>query len=147
MLGVIKPSEYQSDSDPNRALSAKVKCVVDFFGPTDLRGASFSPAARDHLVPFIGAPPDEALDRYADASPITHVTRDASPVLFVHGNRDALVPLSQSEAMKAALDAAGVENQLVVVRGGDHGLGSAAREDTDAALRSAEKWLIAHLRG
>ncbi len=75
------------------------------------------------------------------------MTRDASWGLLVHGDRDAMVPLSESEAMKAALDAAGVENQLVVVRGGDHGLRGAAEEDIAAALRGAEKWLIAHLTG
>lgn len=146
MLGVIKPDDYQSADDPNKALSAKVQCVVDLFGPADMRGASFSPQATAILTNFIGAPPGQAADKYADASPITHATREASPVLFVHGDADSLVPLQQSEVMKAALDQLGVENELVVVKNGGHGFGGATKEDIGAAYSKSVEWLLAHLR-
>lgn len=148
MLGVIKPDDYQSPDDPNRALSAKVQCVVDLFGPTDMRGASFSPGAAGILQRFIGAPPGDpaAADKYADCSPITHATKDACPVLFVHGDADTLVPLQQSEVMKATLDELGVENQLIVVKNGGHGFGGADKQEIGAAYQSALKWLAAHLQ-
>lgn len=147
MLGVIEPDDYQSPDDPNRALSAKVQCVVDFFGPTDMRGTSFSPGATGILKNFIGAAPGDpaAADKYADCSPITHATKDACPVLFVHGDADTLVPLQQSEVMKAELDKLSVENQLIVVKNGGHGFGGADKQEISDAYMSALKWLGAHL--
>lgn len=146
MLGVIKPDDYQSEDDPNRALSAKVTCVVDYFGPTDLRGVSVSPQASGIVSRFIGAAPADAPEKYADASPITHATKDACPVLFVHGDKDLLVPLRQSEIMKAALDELKVENELIVVKNGAHGFGGADRQDIIAAHQQAAQWLLAHLK-
>jgi dipeptidyl aminopeptidase/acylaminoacyl peptidase len=42
-------------------------------------------------------------------------------VLILHGDKDTLVPLSQSELFRDALKAAGVEHELVVVAGAGHG--------------------------
>jgi fermentation-respiration switch protein FrsA (DUF1100 family) len=39
-------------------------------------------------------------------------------MLLVHGLQDTLVPVSQAKAMAAALSAAGVRNQLILVPGG-----------------------------
>ena len=39
-------------------------------------------------------------------------------MLLVHGLEDPLIPVSQSETMAAALTAAGVRNQLILVQGG-----------------------------
>lgn len=145
MLGVIKPDDYQSTDDPNRALSAKVKCVVDVFGPTDLRGEAFSPLAAGILAKFIGVPPGGDDVAYADASPITHATSEASPVFFLHGDKDTLVPLRQSEVMKAKLDELGVANELVVIKNGDHGFGKADPQELSAAYGKAMQWLAAQL--
>ena len=47
--------------------------------------------------------------------------------------------------MKAALDAVGVENELIVVKRASHNLKGATPEDRRTAYQSAERWLIAHL--
>ena len=145
LLGTMAPGDYQADDDPNRALSGKVGCVVDFFGPADLRGSSCPPAAAMYLTRFLGEPPGSDSDLYADASPVTHVTSDDAPVLLVHGDADRLVPLSQSQAMQAALDAAGVENQLIVVKHASHNLRGATGADRAAAYDAATQWLVQHL--
>ena len=49
-----------------------------------------------------------------EISPVYHVTSDDPPTLIIHGDKDALVPLQQSELMIAALKAAGVPCELVV---------------------------------
>ena len=147
MLGVIKPDEFQTPDDPNKALSAKVQCVVDFFGPSDLSGTPvISAGAAAIVVNWIGAQPQDAPDKYADASPITHVTKDAAPVIFLHGDADALVPLEQSVVMKAALDKVGVANELVVVKNGGHGFPGATQADIGAAYARALAWLTEHLK-
>jgi acetyl esterase/lipase len=54
-------------------------------------------------------------------SPAQHVTRDTAPVLFIHGDKDDLVPLQQSEWMLEKLKAARVPAELVVKKDGGHG--------------------------
>jgi acetyl esterase/lipase len=56
----------------------------------------------------------------AHASPIGYVTPDAPPTLFVHGDADRLVPVSQSRLMHARMTDAGVDSTLRIVPGADH---------------------------
>jgi dipeptidyl aminopeptidase/acylaminoacyl peptidase len=49
------------------------------------------------------------------------VSKDSPPFLILHGDADPLVPLAQSELLVTALKKAGVEVELVVIKGGDHG--------------------------
>jgi acetyl esterase/lipase len=146
MLGVIAPGDYQSEDDPNRALPGNVQCVVDLCGPTDMTGAvELPPMAVQIMRDFIGATLADAPEKYADASPITHVTKNAAPTFMIHGDKDTLVPLSQSQVMKTALDKVGVPNELVVVRNGEHGFGGGDKADLDAAIKRSLEWLKQYL--
>ena len=55
----------------------------------------------------------------AEASPITHVNRDAPPFLLIHGDKDESVPYSESTNLQRALLAAGVltVNEVRAMRG------------------------------
>jgi dipeptidyl aminopeptidase/acylaminoacyl peptidase len=57
------------------------------------------------------------------ANPITYVTKDDPPFLIMHGDKDMLVPLHQSELLHKALKKVGVDSTLCVVKGAGHGLG------------------------
>ena len=148
MLGVIKPDEFQTPDDPNKALSAKVRCVVDLFGPSDLTRPmeEWPPAAPPIAYNFMASKPNEAPEKWAEASPITHVTKDASPTLLIHGEKDELVPLQQSELMKAALDKVGVDNELVVVKNAGHGFKGADDGEVMKTMMHAVMWLMGHLK-
>ena len=41
-------------------------------------------------------------------------------MLLIDGRQDSVIPVSQSEQMQAALTAAGVPNELVLVHGGHY---------------------------
>jgi dipeptidyl aminopeptidase/acylaminoacyl peptidase len=58
----------------------------------------------------------------AEASPITHVTPDDPPFLLIHGERDELVPLEQSQLMYERLLQAGVPAQIVIVKNAGHSM-------------------------
>ena len=67
------------------------------------------------------APSDEEfLEALRRASPVHQVTDTAPPFLLIHGDADRVVPLQQSEALKAALEAAGVPVQLIIKPDGGH---------------------------
>jgi dipeptidyl aminopeptidase/acylaminoacyl peptidase len=53
--------------------------------------------------------------------PADVITDIKAPVLFVHGDADRRVPLTHSESMHAARQAAGLPSELWVLRGGEHG--------------------------
>ena len=48
------------------------------------------------LVDFIGKTAAEAPDLYADASPITHVSKGDAPFLVIHGSGDTVIPVQQA---------------------------------------------------
>lgn len=121
MLGV---RDTRDKNAPLSQFSSKVKCVVDVFGPMDLRLNSNTgynnPVGLVLVQGFIGKKPEESPELYADASPITFVSKDTAPFLILHGTKDNLVPISQSEAMVEALKKAGVEVNLIRVEEAGH---------------------------
>ena len=77
------------------------------------------------------------------ASPTAHVTGNASPFLIVHGDKDPLVKLQQSEVLHAALIKAGAETTLHVVPGGGHGGPQFNSPETRGAI---EQFFDKHLK-
>jgi acetyl esterase/lipase len=106
----------------NQPLPARVRAVVDFYGPADLP-ANFraSPAAATSLALFLGGTPQQVSQLYDDASPVRFVTARTPPVLLVHGLLDRVVPPDQSRAMAAALLAQDVRHRLILLADAGHG--------------------------
>ena len=125
--------------------SSAVKCVVSFFGPTDLSLYATSPGLEDgYMVPFLGKECKLDGTIYKKASPIDYVTKNAPPVLMIHGTFDLIVPIVHSERMLKKLQDAGTTAELVIVPGGGHGWGGQTMAKT---TRDALKFLDEHLKG
>lgn len=114
----------------NADQSSRVQAVLDQFGPTDftLMNAHALPGSRiDHDAPnspesrLIGGPVQENKEKAATANPITYVTADDPPLLIMHGDRDLLVPHSQSELLEEAYRKAKLPVELHTVKGAGHG--------------------------
>src|SRR5258707_12056419 len=56
-----------------------------------------------------------------DVSPIYHVTAGSAPTLILHGDKDELVPLQQSELILAKFKECQVPAKLIVKKGAGHG--------------------------
>ncbi len=112
MLGVTDESAG-FDVGEYLGQSSRVQAVVDMFGPADLTAniANDSETVQNAFGNF-----DLAL-----ASPVTYVSADDPPFLILHGEKDPLVPISQSEELLAKLQAAGVPAELVRVANAAHG--------------------------
>lgn len=117
----------------------RVKAVVAGGTPADL------PAFKHgRLVPaFIGSSWEQKAQAYHDASPIEHISAADPPVFIYHAGLDGLVPIDQAERYKAALDRAGIANELFVIRG--HGHITAFFAD-GAAVQAALEFMDRHLR-
>ncbi len=85
------------------------------------------------VTQYLGCTPDACPEDYLAASPVHRVGSDTSPMLIVNAT-DEPVPLAQARAMADALDAAGVESELLQVPGSTHSRGY-AEEVLDDTLR------------
>ncbi|MFC7187468.1 S9 family peptidase [Halorubrum yunnanense] len=63
------------------------------------------------------------LDAYREASPIRSVPEIDDPLVVLHGEEDARVPISQSEQLVAELETHGVRHELRRYEGEPHGFG------------------------
>src|SRR6266852_8558587 len=122
MVGILRAPGIKGSKDPVDRTSARVQAVVTLFGPSDFRGSEPSTGLKALLAPLIAK---KGLDAaLAEASPVMHITREAPPFLLIHGDRDQSVPLVQSTHLQAALKAAGVRCDLIIIPNGPHATGS-----------------------
>lgn len=118
------------DTGENLDVSSRVQAVCDWFGPTDFIQMNRFPEVQDHDAPdspesrLIGGPVLENKDKARRANPITYVSKDDPPFLIMHGDKDRLVPINQSELLAEALKSAGLKVTFHVVRGAGHGFGA-----------------------
>jgi acetyl esterase/lipase len=105
-----------------------VRAVVDFYGPSDLanlHAGTPSTPVRASLEQYLGGTPEEQPERYRDLSPITYVDENAPPTLIIQGLRDTGVQSEESTNLADRLDAAGVDNELLLLPNTEHGFDAA----------------------
>jgi len=111
-------------SNPGTDKDPRVAAIVNWYGIADVPDELHGPNAKGYTVVWLGDQPDA--DSIAKrVSPMNYVSANVPPIITIHGDKDELVPYSQSVRLHKALDAAGVPNQLYTVPGGNHGRFSA----------------------
>jgi acetyl esterase/lipase len=122
--------------------------VVAWFPVTDLAGLPSDvadaggipdpgPESREALL--LGAPASSVPGLAREASPVSHASAAAPPVLLMHGAADDLVPPAQSIRLAEALRAAGATADLELVPGATHMWNGAS--DTDGIVRRSVQFL------
>ena len=131
----------ETAAEPINRLSSKVAAVACFFPPTDFLNygkdgeiALGTGTLKGFKPPFdfwqrnatngsLELITDETkrIEIGKSVSPAHHVSKNSAPTLIIHGDKDKLVPIQQSELLKPKYEAAGVPFELVVKKGGDHG--------------------------
>lgn len=135
------------DKGENLNCSSRVQVVCDFFGPTDFTKMSQFPGEMDHDAPdspeseLIGGAIQQNKEKAQRANPITYVTKDDPPFLIVHGDKDPLVPHSQSQFLYEALKKAGVKVRFHTVKGAGHGF------DNSQVDKMVDDFFNRHLEG
>ena len=100
---------------------SNVQAVIDMFGPTDLTAFNPDQYAIGVGESVFGVKPGDPTDVLVKASPVTYVTASAPPFLILQGDKDRVVPASQSQKLYDKLIAAGTPATLVMVKNADHG--------------------------
>jgi len=134
MLAVTGGVESLEGDGGNRDVSSRIQAAVTFAGVFDfisrLRDGGQQTNAletkRRTNGAWVGEPFSETSETWRKASPITYVTDDDPPILFVHCRADNTVPFAQSVQMVEAMQAHGDGSRLVLYDGGGHGITKAA---------------------
>ena len=134
MLGTTGDAGDSTATDPVLRESSKVAAVVAYFPPVDLTGI----AGPNDRFPALDFDPAKS----QSVSPIFFVTADDPPSLMIHGDKDELVPLRNSERILEAFKGAGVATELIVIPGGKHGFEG---EQAATAVSAMVQWFETYL--
>lgn len=131
-------------TDPIDKVSSRVQAVAVFYPPTDFlnygKPNSFSQVSQaglalmgvagafdfkvwnDNTRTYTTVTDQEKRVQIAkEISPINSVSSDDPPVFIIHGNKDMVVPMQQSESIIAKFKEAKVPCNFIIKEGGGHG--------------------------
>ena len=160
LLGLCTPADGLEGNGGHANQPSAVRAVVAYCPPTDLSGLHAECCGpkgkvgfwvrgwmRVNLEKWLGGTPQEAAARYAKASPVRYARQGAAPLLLIHGARDTVVPLDQSQRLAKRLTAAGGKVTLLTLADADHDLDT--RNDGNARLAAGVTlaFLDEHLKG
>ena len=131
MIGATGDAGNPEAKDPVDRVSSEVEAVACFFPPVDLLnwgGEGIRPFKNPLMRVFWPAfgitaeTPESTLEDMArQFSPIYSITAKMPPTFVMHGDKDPLVPLQQSELLMKKLDELKVPHELAIKKGGGHG--------------------------
>lgn len=126
----------------------KIKCVLDFYGPSDLIAIASNPdtAINNEKHPvalLLGAVPVKRPDPAKRASPITYIDKNDPPFFIVQGEKDESVPNTQSILLSSWLNLAGVKNELTIVPNAPH---YGEMFDAESIRQKLFQFLATHLK-
>jgi acetyl esterase/lipase len=115
MAAFVSSSTFEGTGGHEETSSA-VRCCCAWFPATDFTlGLG---GCKGEVERFLGGPLER--DLALRASPIAYATKDAPPVLLIHGDHDTDVPFEQSRVLQTKLAELGVSSELVVVENAEH---------------------------
>lgn len=118
MLGLVGDGDGFEGTGGWEGTSSAVQAVCDMYGPADL-AADYTSLSRVVEILVLRRREKDAPE-LAVASPVTYVHPGAPPFLLMHGDKDNIVTLHQSQLMYERLQQAGVPARLVVVHHAAH---------------------------
>ena len=130
LLGVTG-DQKEFDQGDHLDQSSAVQGVVDYYGVVDLSDAS---AERDRMSAAVNQSNDVPYFSFEEflgvgygkaeaekASAIRYISEKTPPFMILHGTKDIVVPMAQSEALSTALQEKGVPCEFVIVEDAAHG--------------------------
>jgi acetyl esterase len=135
------PGRFEGGGGSHEA-SSSVKAAALLYPAVDLRPSAWTAAVKEVTAKLLGAA-EVTEAAAAEASPVTYAA-GAPPTLSFIGDSDPLITVGSLRAYHDALDAAGVENDLVVEAGAGHSYDYALARWEECDARMAD-WFGRHL--
>ena len=131
LLGTSGNDDYLEGDEGFSGYSSNVQAVVDHFGPVDflngndttglgLKNFNDFSMSESPGATYLGGPVEERKEIARLASPLTYIDKNDPPVLIIHGEKDGMVIIKQSELFYQALKNAGVICEMINVKNADH---------------------------
>ncbi len=118
LAALLGMEDTRDNSDPALSkYSSRVDAVVDVSGPTDFL-TNHDPDGDALLTMLLGGSYQKIPGVWREASPVYHVAKSDAPFLIVHGTKDDMVPIAQSQELYDKLQQAGVQVSFVKVDDG-----------------------------
>ncbi|MBB1078724.1 alpha/beta hydrolase [Limosilactobacillus sp. STM2_1] len=122
MLGVTN-GLTQFDKGDNLKYSSAVQAAIPFYGVVDPLTAKEGSVSNDFDFVYrnlLGAEPETAPDLDSAANPLTYVNANTVPFLILHGTKDVVVPIKDSERLYEKLVENNVPAELYEINGASH---------------------------
>ena len=124
LVSLLATTGLTKENDP-KGVGTKIVAAVAGGAPTDFRAIRENSKALSY---WLGGSRGEKPEIYDAASPAAFVDKDDAPIFFYNGSTDLLVPVKNHRtigyagptALHAALQKAGVETDLHVIKGAGH---------------------------
>ena len=97
----------------------KVAAIINWYGITDVADLIDGPNAKHYAMEWLSSLSNRQ-ELARQLSPINYVRAGLPPIITIHGDQDDIAPYQQAVRLHAALDKAGVPNQLVTIPGAKH---------------------------
>jgi acetyl esterase/lipase len=97
-----------------------VAAIINWYGIADVNDLIKGSNLKNYAVMWLSSQ-SNAEEIARSVSPLTYVRSGLPPILSIHGDKDDVVPYSQSARLHEALDKAKVPNQLLTIKDGGHG--------------------------
>ena len=123
-------NNLESKANPPQIYNENVRAVASLYAPSDLLWGFENPANRfvidgpATLRHFIGGNPNESVEikeRFALASPTSHVSAQTPPTLIFHGGQDQLVRGENAYLLGEKLKESSVPHKIVFIGYAQHG--------------------------
>jgi acetyl esterase/lipase len=138
MIGLASDNGDATAKENFMKESDRVEAVVAYFPPVDLRllARGLNPPASGGVLDRFPALNFEK-EKAADYSPIVFVTPDDPPTLLIHGDKDDLVNISNSQIIFESFKKNNVKTDFITVPGAGHGFQG---EDAKRAMAATVSW-------
>lgn len=120
MVGLTDSSDDLEGKSGNEAFSSRVQAIVSMAGMVEAFSYYQEKRTQKDVLAFLGGTPDQVPDEYRAASPLTYVSKESPPVLFMIGAKDLIVSPDQGKQLAEKMQASGSYCDFVVKEGFAH---------------------------
>ena len=99
------------------SIGTSILAAVGGGSPCEFRNM---PAKNETLAYWLGGARKDFPEAYRHASPMAHLDRGDSPILFFHGETDSLVRMDGARNMHAKMAELGIESEFHPIKGAGH---------------------------
>lgn len=128
LLGASYQAAALEGNGGHAGVSSRVQAVVAMAPVTDF-------ATMKDSVQTLFQGKRELADSF---SPVTYLSKDSAPILFIHGDADKTVPIAQSQEMLERSKKLGVRASLISLPGAPHGFWNQPKYAPDTITQAAD---------